>query len=199
MKIVHYPHPSLRHPAKPVPGIDNSLRRVVAELFRLMYENKGLGLAAPQIGLPFQLFVMNLKGDAAQPELERVYINPVISDKKGSVEGEEGCLSFPGLFQKVRRARSIRVRAYDQHGGVIDRELSDLEARVVQHETDHLHGRLFIDYFGAIQKLASRNELAVFESDFKKAQEKGELPFTKALQRQLKELEARTDFEGLGV
>jgi peptide deformylase len=182
-----------------VPGIDNSLRRVVAELFRLMYENKGLGLAAPQIGLPFQLFVMNLKGDAAQPELERVYINPVISDKKGSVEGEEGCLSFPGLFQKVRRARSIRVRAYDQHGGVIDRELSDLEARVVQHETDHLHGRLFIDYFGAIQKLASRNELAVFESDFKKAQEKGELPSTKALQRQLKELEARTDFEGLGV
>jgi peptide deformylase len=199
MKIVHYPHPSLRHPAKPVPGIDNSLRRVVAELFRLMYENKGLGLAAPQIGLPFQLFVMNLKGDAAQPELERVYINPVISDKKGSVEGEEGCLSFPGLFQKVRRARSIRVRAYDQHGGVIDRELSDLEARVVQHETDHLHGRLFIDYFGAIQKLASRNELAVFESDFKKAQEKGELPSTKALQRQLKELEARTNFEGLGL
>jgi peptide deformylase len=189
MKIVHYPHPALRFPAKPVLAIDNDLRRIVAQMLELMYEHKGLGLAAPQVALPFQIFVMNLKGDPNARELERVYINPMISDKRGSVEGEEGCLSFPGLYQKVRRAKQIRVQAYDQQGQPIDRELSDMEARVVQHETDHLFGKLFIDYFGAIQKLASRSAIAEFEYDYKKSQEKGETPSNKAILRTLRELE----------
>jgi peptide deformylase len=191
MKIVHYPHPSLRFPAKPVLAIDNDLRRIVAEMLGLMYEHKGLGLAAPQVALPFQVFVMNLKGDPNERELERVYINPVIGDKRGSVEGEEGCLSFPGLYQKVRRAKQIRVQAYDQHGHPIDEQLSDMEARVVQHETDHLFGKLFIDYFGAIQKLSARSAIAEFEYDYKKAQEKGEIPSNKAVLRALRELEEK--------
>lgn len=196
MKIVKYPHPALRHPAKPVASIDNALRKIVAQMLELMYEHKGLGLAAPQVALPFQLFVMNTKGDPEQPDLQRVYINPVISERKGLVEGEEGCLSFPELFQKVRRAKEIRVQAYDENGQAIDRTLTDLEARVVQHETDHLHGKLFIDYFGVVARLGSRSKLSTFERDFRRAQEKGEIPPAKEIERQLKKLEAGPIAEG---
>jgi peptide deformylase len=186
MKIVKYPHPALRHPAKPVASIDGALRKIVAQMLELMYDQKGLGLAAPQVDLPFQLFVMNPKG--IEPEhrhLQRVFINPVLSERKGLVEGEEGCLSFPELFQKVRRAKQIRVQAYDENGQLIDRTLTDLEARVVQHETDHLHGKLFIDYFGVIARLGSRGKLAAFEREHRRAQEKGQLPPDAELQRLL--------------
>jgi peptide deformylase len=191
MKIVKYPHPALRYPAKLVTSIDNELRKIVGQMLDLMYENKGLGLAAPQVALPFQVFIMNLSGEAKDPTQARVYINPVIVDRKGSVEGEEGCLSFPGLYQKVRRARQIRVQGYDLEGAPIDRELGDLEARVVQHETDHLHGRLYIDYFGPIAKLSSRAALAEFEREYRKAQEKGEIPSNKAILRMLRDLEGK--------
>jgi peptide deformylase len=190
MKIVKYPHPSLRHPAKPVASLDGAMRRIVAQMLELMYEHKGLGLAAPQVGLPYQLFVMNVKGDPKEPGEQRIYINPVLSEKKGIVEAEEGCLSFPDLFQKVRRAKQIRVMAYDERGEPIDRVLTDLEARVVQHETDHLHGKLFIDYFGLVARLDSRSKLANFEREHRRAQERGELPSDAELERQLKALEA---------
>jgi peptide deformylase len=188
MKIVKYPHPALRHPAKPVTSIDKELRRVVAQMLELMQEHKGLGLAAPQVALPFQLFVMNPNPE--EPQSHRVFINPVISERKGSVEGEEGCLSFPGLYQKVRRARQIHVQAFDEHGRAIDEVLFDMPARVVQHETDHLHGKLFIDYFGPIARLASRGKLADFERDYKRAQERGDIPSNKEILRQLRELES---------
>lgn len=187
-KIVKYPHPALRHPATPVRIIDKPIRAVIAELLHLMREHRGLGLAAPQIGVPVQIFVMNPAGDPSKPELDQVFLNPVISEKKGSVEAEEGCLSFPDLFQKVRRAKSIRVQAINDKGEAVDLRLSDLEARIVQHETDHLHGRLFIDYFSPVAKMDSRDRLAWLEREFKKAQEKKELPATKEIQRQLKAL-----------
>jgi len=190
MKIVKYPHPALRHPAKPVASLDGAMRRIVAQMLELMYEHKGLGLAAPQVGLPYQLFVMNVKGDPKETGEQRIYINPLISEKKGTVEAEEGCLSFPDLFQRVRRARQIRVMAYDERGEPIDRVLTDLEARVVQHETDHLHGKLFIDYFGLVARLDSRSKLANFEREYRRAQERGELPSDAELERQLKALEA---------
>ncbi len=196
MKIVTYPHPALRFPARPVTTIDNELRRIVAEMFELMYERRGLGLAGPQVMLPFQVFVMNMNRDGDRQQ-GRVFINPVILERKGSVEGEEGCLSFPGLFQKVRRAKQIHVQAYDENGQAIDQELIDLEARVVQHETDHLHGKLFIDMFGPLAKLSSRSALAELERDFRKAQEKGELPPNKAILRQLREIESRETLTGL--
>jgi len=190
MKIVKYPHPALRHPAKPVASLDGAMRRIVAQMLELMYEHKGLGVAAPQVGLPYQLFVMNVKGDPKETGEQRIYINPLISEKKGTVEAEEGCLSFPDLFQRVRRARQIRVMAYDERGEPIDRVLTDLEARVVQHETDHLHGKLFIDYFGLVARLDSRSKLANFEREYRRAQERGELPSDAELERQLKALEA---------
>ncbi|HMP02105.1 MAG TPA: peptide deformylase [Gemmatales bacterium] len=185
-KIVKYPHPALRFPAEPVRIIDKQVRQIIEELRALMHEQRGLGLAAPQIGLPLQIFAMNRTGDPQQPDHDQIFINPLISDKKGSVEAEEGCLSFPELFQKVRRAKSIRVQATNAAGEMVDLHLQDLEARIVQHETDHLHGRLFIDYFSPLAKMDSRERLAYLEREFKKAQEKKDLPPTKELQRQLR-------------
>jgi peptide deformylase len=139
MKILFYPHPALRYPAQQLNVIDSKIRGSVREMFELMYERRGSGLAGPQVGLPYQVFIMNLQ--PPQPELERVYINPVILERTGSVAGEEGCLSFPGLFQKVRRAQTIRYQAYNLEGQLVEGTAADLEARVWQHEVDHLHGR----------------------------------------------------------
>src|SRR5947199_5859752 len=112
-KIVHYPHPALRHKSKPITSIDKQLHLDIGEMKELMYEAKGLGLAAPQVALPFQLLVMNVTGDPKQPEAEEVFLNPRIVEKKGIQEDEEGCLSFPGLYQNVRRAQTIKIQAYD--------------------------------------------------------------------------------------
>jgi peptide deformylase len=176
MKIVHYPHPALRHATRPLTNIDNAIRRDAAEMLALMYEAHGIGLAANQVFLPYQLFVMNDAADSEQRERERVFINPVITERKGSVEGEEGCLSFPKLYQKVRRAKTIRVQAYNLQGQAVDEVFEEMPARVCQHEIDHLHGVLFIDKMGTIAKLASRGALREFEREFRKAQDRGEIP-----------------------
>lgn len=185
MKIVQYPHPALRYEAKPLTALDEKVRRYAAEMLELMYEAKGLGLAATQVALPYQLFVANFAGDPEQKEHERVYINPVILERKGSVEGEEGCLSFPGLFQKVRRAKTVVVQAYNLNGELVEEQASDLAARVLQHEIDHLHGVLYIDKMGTIARLASRSALKEFERDFQKARERGEIPSDAEIARAL--------------
>src|ERR1700722_13416957 len=149
LKIVQYPHPSLRHKARPLTAIDKRVHVVAGAMIELMYANHGLGLAAPQVGLPFQMFVVNYAGDPEKRDLEGVYINPVVIERKGgTLEGEEGCLSFPKLFQKVRRAKTITAQAYNLQGQLIEVEMSDLPARIWQHEVDHLHGVLYIDKFG---------------------------------------------------
>jgi peptide deformylase len=188
MKIVQYPHPALRYDAKPLTALDEKVRRYAAEMLELMYEAKGLGLAATQVALPYQLFVANFAGDPQQKEHERVYINPVILERKGSVEGEEGCLSFPGLFQKVRRAKTVVVQAYNLAGEMVEEQASDLASRVLQHEIDHLHGVLYIDKMGTIARLASRSALKEFERDFQKARERGEIPSDAEIARALAEL-----------
>jgi peptide deformylase len=176
MKIVRYPHPALRHPAKPVACIDKQLHLNIGAMKEAMYDAKGLGLAAPQVALPFQLLVMNITGDPTQPEREEVFLNPQIVERKGFIEDEEGCLSFPGLYQKLRRSKTIKVRAYDLKGNLIERVVSDLEARAWQHEIDHLNGVLFIDMMGPIARLSSRGAVKNFEREFRRAQEKGEIP-----------------------
>src|SRR5262245_41593009 len=188
VKIVHYPHPALRHPAKPLTGIDAKVRDLAKAMLDLMYEQRGLGLAAPQVGVPFQMFVVNYAGDPAQKDKEGVYINPVILDRKGTQEGEEGCLSFPELYQKVRRAKTVQVQAYTLEGQLVELERSDLPARLWQHEIDHLHAVLFIDKLGPIGRLAARGSLREFEREYHKAQEKGELPSDAEIERKLKEL-----------
>src|SRR5438067_3950842 len=108
MKIVKYPHPALRCQARPLTVIDKKIRLQAGEMIDLMYEAKGLGLAATQVALPYQLLVMNMTGDPQQREQEAIYVNPVIVERKGTQDGDEGCLSFPGLFQKVRRAKTVK-------------------------------------------------------------------------------------------
>src|SRR2546425_13202478 len=110
-KIVHYPHPALRHRSKPVLSIDKELHLNIGDMMEAMYLAKGLGLAAPQVALPCQLLVMNVTGDPKQPEREEVFLKPRIVERKGVMEDEEGCLSFPGLYQIVRRAQAIHVQA----------------------------------------------------------------------------------------
>ncbi|HTU91302.1 MAG TPA: peptide deformylase [Gemmataceae bacterium] len=187
MKIVVYPHPALRHPAKPLAAIDKQIHLDAGRMLELMYEHKGLGLAANQVFLPYRIVVLNPSGDPQQRDKEEVLLNPVVLERKGAIEGEEGCLSFPGLFQKIRRAKTVRVQAYNLRGEVIDKSVSDLESRLWQHEVDHLDGILFIDKMGAIARLASRNALKELEQDFQRAQDKGELPATAQLERILKE------------
>jgi len=196
MKIVVYPHPSLRHKALPLSGIDNKVESYAREMLDLMYEGKGLGLAGPQVALPFQIFVSNLNTDerelpAAERASERVYVNPVIRDRKGSVEGEEGCLSFPGLYAKVRRARSITFQAYNLKGELVEGSVSELEARVWQHEVDHLRGELFIDKVGALTKISCRGSISKFEREFRRAQERGEIPKDVEIEHVLVALEAQ--------
>jgi peptide deformylase len=190
MKIVKYPHPSLRHKAVPLTAIDNKVRGYANEMLELMYKERGLGLAGPQVALPYQMFVMNLSADPSQREQERVFINPVILERKGgTVEGEEGCLSFPGLFQKVRRSKTVKVQAYNLDGQAIEVTASDLEARILQHEIDHLHGTLYIDKMGPIARLASRSSLRDLEREYRRAQERGEIAPDEELEKQLNDLE----------
>ena len=196
MKIVLYPHPALRHPAKPLAAIDKQVHLDAGRMLELMYEHKGLGLAANQVFLPYRIVVLNPTGDPQQRDKEEVLLNPVIMERKGTIEGEEGCLSFPGLFQKIRRAKTVRVQAYNLRGEVIDKSVSELESRLWQHEVDHLDGILFIDKMGTIARLASRNTLKEFEQDFQRAQEKCEEPSSTQLERILKERSAAMEQNG---
>jgi peptide deformylase len=192
MKIVRYPHPSLRLVARPLAAIDETVRAQAQQMLDLMVEHKGLALAATQVELPFRMIVMNVQAEGIQRDEIGVYFNPAIIERKGSVEGEEGCLSFPELFQKIRRAKTVRVQAYNLKGEIIDRVCNDLEARVWQHEIDHLDGILFIDKMGPIARLASRSSLRKFEHDFKKAQERGEIPPEADIKKTLEALAAAT-------
>jgi peptide deformylase len=196
MKIVKYPHPALRHASRPLTAIDRQVRLVAGGMLELMYRSRGLGLAANQVAWPFQLFVMNAAADPQQPEQQRVLINPVIVERKGVIEGEEGCLSFPDLYQKVRRARVVKVQAYDLEGKVVEiltsdipAPLAELTSRVLQHEIDHLHGVLFIDKMGPIGKLSCRSALKEFEREFRRLQETGEYPPDDEIEKQLRALE----------
>lgn len=196
LKIVQYPHPSLRHKAAVLKQITADIIRLAEAMLDLMYEHKGLGLAGPQVGMPYQLFVTNYAGDAAVKEMEGVYINPVIIERKGSMEGDEGCLSFPGMYRKVRRARSIKAQAYNLKGELLELEVSELPSRIWQHETDHLQGELFIDKLGVLGQLGSRGDLYAFEQEHKKAQKRGELPSDAEIERRLKELEQDRAVQG---
>jgi len=189
MKIVKYPHPALRHPAKPVRSIDKDLQLNVGRMKELMYEARGLGLAATQVALPCQLLVMNVTGDPKKPEAEEVFLNPRIVDRKGVQEDDEGCLSFPGLYQTVRRAKTVKIQAYDLKGNLVERTVSDLQARAWQHEIDHLNGVLFIDMMGPIAKIAARSSVKTFEKEFRDAQARGEIPADLEIEKLLAALE----------
>jgi len=189
LHIIHYPHPTLRHPSKPLKRVDAELRQIVAEMFELMYEHEGVGLAANQVDLPYRLFVTNVEGNPETKESEFVFINPVLSGGRGQEEDEEGCLSIPGIYAPVTRNSTIKVEAYDLAGNEITFEAEGLMARVLQHEADHLDGTLFIDRLGPAHLAAVRDKLEEFELDFKSRLETGELPEAEKIAARLEELE----------
>jgi peptide deformylase len=169
--------------------VDAELRRIVGEMFELMYAHEGVGLAANQVNLPYRLFIANVAGQADAKESERVFINPVLSRGRGQVEAEEGCLSIPGVYADVTRNETIRVQAFDLAGNEIEQDVDGLLARILQHETDHLDGVLFIDRLGPAQLAALRDKLEEFELTFRSKLDTGELPTLDAMEVRLEELE----------
>jgi peptide deformylase len=165
------------------------LHALVREMFELMYAAKGVGLAANQVDLPYRLFIINLESDPAAAENELVFLNPVLTSRKGNAEAEEGCLSLPGLYADVKRPERVVLNAYDLGGQEINMELDGLFARVVQHEIDHLDGILFIDRLSPTAELAAKETLAEFEVQFAGQRERHEIPDDEAIAKRLAELE----------
>lgn len=188
MEIVHYPHPVLRFKSGDVTRIDDRFQAVVREMFDLMYEANGIGLAANQVGLPLRFFIVNPTGDPDSPEDELVLINPIIRNRKGNAVGEEGCLSLPGVYGDVRRAEEIVVEAFDLSGQGIQATLQDLPARVVQHEFDHIEGTLFIDRISEQQLRELDDKLSPFVDELTARREAGEIGSDEEIQRQLKSI-----------
>ena len=164
MNIVNYPDPMLRQRAKPLTEINKEVYLQVEEMLELMYQAQGIGLAAPQVGWPVRLFIIDVNDDR---NMEKVFINPVIIEETGELNKEEGCLSFPGVMGKVVRAQRIKAQAYTLKGQKIEIEAEDLAARAWQHEIDHLNGCLFIDKMSPANRLAISHQLKEFERSYK--------------------------------
>jgi peptide deformylase len=190
VQIVSYPHPTLRYKSKVIRRVDSELRDVVQQMFELMYEAKGVGLAANQVDMPLRLFVINSEGNPEEGE-ELVFINPVLSQPDGQEENEEGCLSLPGVYAAVRRAKQIHVEAYNLRGQPFSATLSDMMARVVQHEHDHLDGVLFTDRVSAEDKLEIESALHECAIEFQARRDRGEIPDDQQIFSQLAELEQK--------
>ncbi len=158
-------------------------------MFELMYAAKGVGLAANQVDLPYRLFIINLESDPAAPEGEFAFLNPVLTNRKGNAEAEEGCLSLPGLYGDVKRSERVTLNAYNLAGEEVTMDLDGLFARAVQHEIDHLDGILFIDRLSETGKMAIQEALDEFETQFEGQFERGEIPNEAAIARRLAELE----------
>ena len=163
---------------------------MVREMFELMYDTRGIGLAANQVDLPLQLFVVNSSGEPGNGE-ELVFINPVIDQPKGSEVSEEGCLSIPGVHADVNRPAQIHISAYDLEGNEIDMVADGLLARVIQHEYDHLQGVLFIDRISESAQKQIAGELDAFELEFNGHQASQKIPDQAAILKRLVEVENR--------
>ncbi len=156
LTILEYPDPRLRTRAAPVTRFDAELKRQIADMFETMYAAPGIGLAATQVDWHYRLVVIDISEDKNDPQ---VFINPEILEKSGSATGEEGCLSVPGIYDDVPRAERIRLRSQDADGKVLERELDGMLAICVQHEMDHLEGKLFVDYLSELKRQRIRKKL----------------------------------------
>jgi peptide deformylase len=188
VRIIKYPHPTLRHKSKPLQRVDAELKKIVAEMFELMYEQKGIGLAANQVDLPYKFFILNLECDPTQAP-EYVFLNPEISRKTGVAEAEEGCLSFPELYAPVKRAAKVMISAYDLNGQEINYQVDGLFARAVQHEYDHLEGVLFIDRLSTTARMTIQPALDDLEREFYGDRSRGFIPDDQEIASRLAELE----------
>lgn len=194
LQIVHHPHPALSWKSKDVIRIDDQLKAMVAQMFELMYEARGIGLAANQVALPYRLFVINPSGDPELKDEEFVFINPEITRRNGSEESEEGCLSLPEIYGQVPRATRIVVDAFNLQGQQFEMELTGLDARVVQHEYDHLDGILFPSRTSPSVSKELQPLIENLERSFRQRQLLGEIQSDSELTAQLIQLErARTE------
>lgn len=173
MQIVLFPHPALRFPSVDVQRIDDALRATVQRMFALMYESKGVGLAANQVGLPFRFFVVNPSGDPAKKEEEQVFVNPTITSRRGSDVHEEGCLSLPKIYSDVERPSDITIESFDLNGQFSKRKYKGFLARVIQHEYDHLEGFIFTDRIDEEAHDAIYADILEIAEQFRKQQKDG--------------------------
>jgi peptide deformylase len=170
LEILEYPDPRLRTRAVPVTQFDAQLGRLIDAMFETMYQAPGIGLAASQVNVHQQLIVMDVSKERTEP---RVFINPQILARSGVEVGEEGCLSVPGIVDQVQRAAEVTVRAQDRHGVTFEQTLDGMTAICLQHEMDHLEGKLFVDYLSDLKRERIRKKL---EKERKERAAKPEVP-----------------------
>lgn len=185
LQIIPYPHPTLRIKARPIVRVDAQLKQIAAQMIEMMYEAKGVGLAATQVNLPIRMFVLNPTGERGEGE-EMVLLNPELQFPKGSETASEGCLSLPGINGDVKRPKKIRLSAYDINGRQVERTVDGFLARVLQHENDHLDGILFFDRINPEARIELDESLAELDRDFRTRQTAGEIASDDALVESLR-------------
>ena len=156
LNILNYPDERLRIQAAPVENVDAGIAQLVDDMFETMYAAPGIGLAATQVNVHQQIIVMDIAEDKSRP---LTFINPEIIAKDGVQAIDEGCLTVPGIYEPVDRARHIQVRAIDKQGNPFEMEAEDLLAVCIQHEMDHLRGKLFVDYLSQLKRQRIRKKL----------------------------------------
>jgi peptide deformylase len=156
LPILRYPDPRLHKKAAPVKQVDARIRGLAADMAETMYAAPGIGLAAPQVDQHLRLIVIDVSEDKSQLQ---TFINPEILEISGECEGEEGCLSVPGIYDIVKRASHVKVRALDLEGQSFELEADDLMAVCIQHEMDHLEGKVFVEYLSRLKQTRIRSKL----------------------------------------
>lgn len=156
LEILEFPDPRLRTVAKPVPAVDDRIRTLCDDMLETMYDAKGIGLAATQVNVHERVVVMDLSEERDSPQ---VFINPEIEPYGECVEGEEGCLSVPGYYDAVTRAERVRIKALDREGNPFEIDAEGLLAVCIQHECDHLAGKVFVDYLSPLKRTRVRKRL----------------------------------------
>ena len=158
LEVVKYGDPVLTKSAEEITRFDDSVRKLVDDMFETMYGAPGVGLAAPQVGVLKRLFIMDCSSGKNKSK-KLALINPVIETEEGEQIGDEGCLSFPGIYIQVARPQRLVVKAQDIDGSAFTLDVMDLEARCVSHETDHLDGELFINYLSPLKRDLTRRKI----------------------------------------
>jgi len=156
LTILEYPDPRLRTVAQPVEKVDDALRTLIDDMFETMYASKGIGLAATQVNVHKRLLVADVSEEHDQP---LVFVNPELVEREQIGTSQEGCLSVPGIYEDVERAQRIRVRALGRDGKPFEMDADGLLAVCVQHEIDHLDGKLFVDYLSELKRQRIRKKL----------------------------------------
>ncbi|MCF8198020.1 MAG: peptide deformylase [Sulfuritalea sp.] len=156
LQILRYPDPRLHQKAAPVKAVDESIRQLASDMAETMYAAPGIGLAASQVDRHVRLIVIDISDDRSQLQ---TFINPELLETSGEIEGEEGCLSVPGIYDTVKRASHVKVRALGLDGKSFEMEADELLAVCIQHEIDHLEGKVFVDYLSRLKRERIKNKL----------------------------------------